>query len=250
MELDIMDVKFVFNIKYNDKLSGFKFERYLLERYLTELLKLFYEVEGLERRSQVNVDYYPHKHKKRLPTRKKEPIGVEHANSGYCYVNSSEGDTNIVIFREEEFYKVLVHELIHLYKIVPYDTEFDNLINSKYGLTTHIITNESLVELVALIYNCIIINILTGKNDMRNFSNLIFKEKAWSSYVLSNIFKHYGRSIKNWKENTNVFAYYYVKKELLDYVTNNYKSTRSIIIPNKNNSLRMTINDVTKFKIT
>lgn len=247
LKINVIDVEFVFTVKYNDSMVDYLLNDTLLTRYLEELIKLFYEVDGLERRRRVNIDYYPHKNKKRLPSQKNYTIGVQHVNSGYCYVNSGEYDTNIVIFRKEEFFKVLVHELIHLYKLVPNDNDFDNYINLKYKLDNYILTNESLVELNALLYNCIIIHKLTG----HDLQKLIIKEYKWSSSVLSNIIRYYG-SLNDWKENSNVFAYYYVKKFLLEYLMRKSKILRLDINSyfRKNNSLRMTINDVNNFKIT
>jgi len=247
LKIYIKDVEFVFDVRYNDKMSDYVLDKRLLIMYLEELIKLFYEVDGVERRRRVNIDYYPHKNRKKLPLKKNLTIGVEHVNSGYCYVNSGEQDTNIVIFRTEEFFKVLVHELIHLYKIVPNDNDFDNHINLKYKLNNYILTNESLVEINALIYNCIIIHKLTGKD----LNNLISKEYRWSSNVLSNILKYYG-SLNNWKENSNVFAYYYLKTLLLAFVMRKTKISQLYINNSfrKNNSLKMTINDVNIFKIT
>lgn len=246
LKINVIDVEFVFTIKYNDSMTDYLLDDILLTRYLEELIKMFYKV-GVERRGKVNIDYYPHKNRKRLPVKKNYVIGVEHVNSGYCYVNSGENDTNIVIFRKEEFFKVLVHELIHLYKLIPNDNDLDNYINLKYKLDNYILTNESLVELNALLYNCIIIHKLTNKD----LQKLIIKEYKWSSNVLSNIIRYYG-SLKNWKENSNVFAYYYVKKYLLEYLIKNSNFLRLDINTyfRKNISLRMTINDVNNFKIT
>jgi hypothetical protein len=45
-----------------------------------------------------------------------EKIGVDNMNSGFGYIDKLIfDDIDIVIYRKEDIYKVLVHEIIHLY---------------------------------------------------------------------------------------------------------------------------------------
>ena len=234
VKLKIQDVIFNIEVRYNDSID-YKFDKLLLKKYLTELIKLFYEIDGIRKLKQINILYYPLKDKKFIP-KKGEPIDVGNVNSGYCYINSNETETNIVIYRQEEFHKVLLHELIHLYDIIPFDINYDNYINTKYKLTNHINTNEALVELNALIFNCIIIHKLTNSN----LDDLLSKEVYWCKYLSNKLKKH----LNPWKENSNAFAYYILKYELFKNIYNNELTTI------KKRSLRMTINDIINFKTT
>ena len=93
-------------------------------------------------------------YKKILPKKKFTPKNI---NSGYCWGN------NIVIFRKEEVSKVLLHELIHYYKIegnINNSQKIQNFIKNTF-LTKDIINNktifvaEAFVETIANFWNIV-----------------------------------------------------------------------------------------------
>lgn len=63
-------------------------------------------------RESVDIVIMPLKHKKVLDTRKKTALGCAHVNGGV----TDKASQLIFVYRYEEMYKVLLHELIHLYK--------------------------------------------------------------------------------------------------------------------------------------
>ena len=65
----------------------------------------------------ITVYFFPLYKKPKLLPLKFKILGPEEVNSGYCILSN---DPYICIFRYEEMYKVLIHELIHIYRIDKY----------------------------------------------------------------------------------------------------------------------------------
>jgi hypothetical protein len=95
----------------NDVITFFKI--------IDSIKKLFGRVNGGN--SQI-IYYYPVREKKLFPKVKGSILGPDECNSGVSFLNALykddhkiEGGENgtITIFREEEHFKVLIHELIH-----------------------------------------------------------------------------------------------------------------------------------------
>jgi hypothetical protein len=63
--------------------------------------------------STLNIYIYMTEFKKRFPTKKGEAIDTEHANTGMSYHCSRNND--IVVYRKEEWFKVLIHESFHAF---------------------------------------------------------------------------------------------------------------------------------------
>lgn len=251
------NLKFNIFIKYYSKdtvdFDIIKFKRYfeLLYDELDHMIKY--------KRKVINVKYYQTFNKKYLPLDKYDKITCNNINSGLCYIYSSEKDINIIIHRKEEFFKVLIHELLHLYNIIPYDNnsyEYEKSQHLLYGHDLDINMNESLVELNALILNCIVIH----KISKIPFYNLIKREYIYSILTTKKLFNHF--EIKKfsdieikWKETTHAFSYFIIKTLLLSNILNDsidiinesdINNINDTFLINKNN-IRMTINDVDKF---
>tara|TARA_Y100000389_G_scaffold204475_1_gene257262 strand:+ start:2575 stop:3378 length:804 start_codon:yes stop_codon:yes gene_type:complete len=218
--------------------------------YLKELIPIIYNMTT-NRRNKVTIKYFQTKNKKLLP--KQKLLTENEVNSGLCYINSRDGDVNIEIYREEEFYKVLTHEMLHLYNVIPKDPQLEHYFRNRYNKLCYINTNESLVELNALIINSIIIHKLFGED----FNVLIEKEYQWSRNQRDKLKKFFGiesdmETNHKWKETTHAYSYFVTKTDLLDHILDNMNYVSAI---NKckyeyNLSLRMTINDAKNYKIT
>ena len=169
-------------------------------------------------RKRVNVVVY------NIPKRKVIPEGVgqycdaKHFNSGYCFLRSAETDTNIVIYRSEEFYKVLIHELLHLFDTFPFSVELQEFYQNKFTCVYRINVNESIVEMNALRINSeIMANRLSRHpndllKDEYRFSatqvkKLIFQQNTTFERVMRNDFV--------WRETTNAFSYFVLKHIML-----------------------------------
>jgi hypothetical protein len=166
----------------------------------------------------------------------------DNVNTGVSYKN------NIVIWREEEMLKVLIHELIHNYKLdFGYDyIRFKNVIkinkslnNIRHNDKNNIIINEAYTESMATIIFCVYFSVVF-KLDI---NNIIVKE-IWHSFIqTARILKYFGfNTIEEFTgeepsnamfvEKTNVFSYYVIKSILF------FKLCRTIRLfdsDNKNN---------------
>lgn len=167
-------------------------------------------------------------------------LGSKNVNSGFTIINS--GD--IYLYRKEEIVKVLIHELIHATKNDLSDNislKYSEKVKKIFGLD-NILVNESFTEFRATIMN-LLFNI--AYIDYYNNTDYIFK----LNFYLFNEIKHsiiqtlkimdHNRinnllSIKNYREKSNIFAYYVLKSILL-YNINIYLD--NIIIRNNSNDL-------------
>ena len=146
VKIDINGVLFIFQI-FQNKLDK-KFDegkcRKVLKEFL-EIIKIYPKID----RNKINIVVYDIPIKKQLPD-KKMFIEPKHINSGYCYPTSNINDTNIVIFRREEFYKVLIHELLHFFDIFPYNQDLQTVYANMFSSVPTININEAIVELYAI----------------------------------------------------------------------------------------------------
>lgn len=221
---------------------GGRVNKKLFTRYVAHLLDMIYEMTDV-RRNKVTILYYASLYKKVLPSVEGEVITSEHVNSGFSYPYSEENDLNIVIYRREEFYKVLVHEMLHYYQVIPEDKAFDEKLKRMYPfLKSTISINEAVVELNAMILNMRIIAVFT-KATHEERKQMLLKEINWSKERVETLYEHFG-DIEKWKEtDTHAFSYYFLKYVLLRAIT-----PKDMI--SQKHSLRMTINDIENIKLT
>ena len=238
-----------------------------LSRYLSELLPMLHALTP-HRRRHVTVEYFPLGKRKRLPAKRGASIDAGHVNSGFCYVHSrDDGDVNIVIYRREEFFKVLAHELIHLYDAIPRDINTTRTCQTAFAGATEQDVVEAQTELVAVVLNSLVIHRLSG----RSVRDLLSCEFAWCREVTTRLASHFGgpkdcskrsgcdlhRASSWWRSSTHSFWYYMLRCGLLT------RLGEELAIPNtKNldrcvhtrrinlNGLRMTINDIENVKLT
>ena len=218
----------------------------LLRKYLTQLL-MFFEKLG-KMKGTVNIEYYECDQKKYLP-KQDVNLSIEHINSGYCYIYSSENTTNIVIYRTEEFYKVLCHELIHLYHIIPFETNLESKF-SKLFKPFRVNLNEALVELNALYINTAIYSLLHKKDFIQCLKDEYIHSIHLSKRYLNLMETDWDGVIKNTCEKidtTNAFSYIILKTFFFIRI---FKDDLTIL--NETNQkecfgyFTMTKNDVTK----
>lgn len=172
-------------------------------------------------RNTITILYKESDFVKRLPSVKGKKLTKDHINSGLCYVNSKDGDLNIIIFRKDEFHKVLIHELIHLYHIVPFSKSVDDKWNMCYE-NIPINVNEALVELNALVINCIIVH---NHFKIDSLYKLIIEEYWWCLHKIKLLLHHFGifsldelYQTHKWKESTHAFSYIVIKTILFHEV--------------------------------
>lgn len=182
----------------------------------------------------VKINIYLSGHKKILPN-KYEIIDSSHVNT--AFTTSCQTETEINIFRQEEWFKTLIHETFHnmgmdfsangsehtnqlLYNIIPIETDFRlyetytecwaEIIHCLFVAYSHVKKSGS--SNIASVFNVIL-------NNQRRFA--VFQcEKVLQHYnmELSDLYKQNKVSIvrrANYNENTQVIAYYVLKMIVL-----------------------------------
>jgi len=180
--------------------------------------------------------------KKRLPENKSEVIGPVNANTGYTY--RCEKKNEIVIYRQEEWFKVLLHETIHAFGN-DFDKEEDDnsitVLRKIFSLPQeiNIRMSETYSEIWARIMNVAFqtyfknppsLESRTAKQFKKNFEMYLNLESVFSLYqcikildfmgvnykVLIDKSEHSRKMMRSfYRENTHVFAYYVLTSILL-----------------------------------
>lgn len=190
----------------------------ILSRFYT--LVNFFNNNGIVfNKQKFTLDYIPTKLKKCLPKIKNSILGPNEINSGLSYIYNN----HICIWREEEFYKVFLHELFHCIGFDRFLIESDNTctINRYYNVKKHINCNEGYNEFCALIYHCCFLKI---ENNSYNLCKLIHHNRLFTLLQIKKILNHYSTNniyiLKDneFKQNTSVFSYFILKGMYLFYI--------------------------------
>ena len=213
---------------YLFNIINLNFERYveyLDNRINIVRLLLFYMIKNSNKEcnNKLKIIIYLTEFEKVLPKEHDVIIGPENVNSGYSYVCIKSG--LIVIFRKEEWFKVLIHECIHSFGL-----EFSNMDLSEFNIEIRKIFNlkfdinifEAYTEFWAEILNigiiCYVNNIGNKKNYHKCIKNFIAIERFFSIFQAKKILKFYKLNYQDflnkvtlYKENSNVFSYYIIK---------------------------------------
>lgn len=187
----------------------------------------------------LNVYLYLTNTPKLFPDDTNESIDIDYVNTGFtfaCLPNNTPNE--IYVYREEEWFKVLIHETIHsfgmefstnesienyankriieMFQLPPNSTE------NEYGSGYNIF--ESYTEMTAEIVNILIYNFLYGGK----LSKLFEVEQKFScfqsaKFILRNFPEQSSRKLKfpTYKEKTNIFSYF-ILKSMLMFNINNY----------------------------
>ena len=172
----------------------------------------------------LNVFIYPTPFTKNLPTSPATIIGPEHINTAFTMACAKNGQ--IIIFREEEWFKVFIHETFHSYGLdfaTKDHGELKNVLRGIFPINSDFDVYEAYTETWARIINCAFssFNALgVDKNQNEFLSNLSFCLEIERMFALYQSIKmlgfmglRYGDIHKKengylYKENTHVFAYY------------------------------------------
>jgi len=213
IQKEINNLSINFSISWFDNIIYVKCDN--IKNIIKKIKLLIYFIEYIKYKNNIkqNVKIYL------LLTRLKkiypndwQNISVNNVNSGYCHND----DKYIFIWRLEEFCKVILHEVIHLFNLDDKDNKYC----------------EGITDFIAVQYYLIFISII--KNiDIKLLLELEMAFQRNQAYVLMNIYK---------KENNfplNTFSYYIIKYLLFLeknklIIDNNYKIIHT-------NSLRMTL---------
>lgn len=197
---------------------------------------------------------------KELPQNNITILDKEQINTGYTIVCSPTSE--IVIYRNEEWFKVFIHETLHNFGFDFSTTptkEFDKNISKLFPINTDLKIYESYCEAWARIINVCFCsyNILLNKNknEIKHFTNefvsycdfLLQIERVFSLYQVNKILNYNGINYEHiykndnisvttrnnlYKEKASVFSYFIVTSILLNDYTNFLKwcKTNNLII--------------------
>jgi hypothetical protein len=194
-------------------------------RCLRELVRVLnfyiYTLNKVARLPVVNITLYLTNLKKTFPSKDGVVLGEDNVNSGVTVFDGD--DRHIVIYRKEEIYKVLLHELIHAYQIDfhRYDPEVDAYFMKTFGIDVQapaknprnpLALFESYTETLAC-YGYVLTHTLfanDGTIPAGILEDAMRKELRHSVLVAAKVLRYGGL-----KENSHVFSYYIAKTALL-----------------------------------
>jgi len=176
--------------------------------------------------------------KKMLPNANGSPIDEEHANT--AFTTSCSPESSIYLFRDEEWFKVLIHESFHNLGL-----DFSSLTNHGaeiirdiFPVNSEVNLFETYCEMWAEMLNVLFVAYFNniGKSDsviLKEFEENIQFERRFSLFQCAKVLHFFGMdyhdlyekttdSIKirshKYKENTNVLSYYILKSILMFYL--------------------------------
>jgi hypothetical protein len=176
---------------------------------------------------------------KRLPPTRVHILDQIHVNTAFTY--SCQQKNEIVIYRKEEWFKVLIHETFHNLGLDfsnMNNVDCHNIIRSFFPVKSEVNLFEAYTEFWADVLNAMMVSFFSLKNkkDREEFLStafsLIYLEQCFGYFQMVKVLQFMGLRYENlyemntesqlmrenlYRENTNVFAYYVVKTILLSH---------------------------------
>jgi hypothetical protein len=140
--------------------------------------------------------------KRFMPSKKEEVIDAVNINGGYTYINKN----NIYIIREEDYEKVIIHELLHHNTLIHQeDWEAQNIKRLKEHFKIDknmlLIPNEAIIETFACILNTVYHSIETGTS----FNENLKRDQEHSVILAKKILDKQNGEL--WNEKTHSYCY-------------------------------------------
>ena len=199
---------------------------------ILKIIVILYEL-SLKKSEKLTIALFFDKNKKNMP--KKGKIGVINVNSALCELSTSKNTYGkILIWRKEEYLKVLIHELLHSmnydYNLI--NSNIDNIFKKKIALSNNYNIHEGWTEFITILLYYMIYCINSNKK-FKDFEKMIEYQTLYSLKQASMIYKY---SFKNeiFYENSNVFSYYIIKYCLLVNINYVFDKVDNIYVTNKN----------------
>ena len=213
--------------------------------YVNRILMWLYiltEYANKECSKQITIYFYFTTYEKILPVSNIDILDEIHVNT--AFTTTCPSNSEIVIFRKEEWFKVLIHETFHNFGLDFSDINNDlcvQEIRELFQVKSHVNLYESYAETWAEIINVSFCSFIELKNKnsiddfMYNFQEFMIYEMNYSYVQLVKVLDFMGMQYKDlcstnsksiimketlYKENTNVLAYYVIKCIIM----NNYQS--------------------------
>jgi hypothetical protein len=210
----------------------------------------------------ISIYIYMTNHKKLLPEIDHKPLDEIHANTAFtfaCPLTSNE----IYIFRNEEWFKVLIHESFHCFGLdfaLLSEEDAEKNMFSIFPVVCNLRFYETYTEIWAEIINVIFISVNSypckeNTIDIHRLSKIIenhlYNEQIFSLFQCSKVLHHLGLKYRElyettdnakriryerYKENTHVFSYYILKCIIMFH----YNDFIEWCVKNNNNSIQFT----------
>ena len=156
-----------------------------------------------------------------------------HVNTAYTW--SCKPNNKIIIFRHEEWFKVLIHESFHFFNFEDFNDNHEKQLKKCFPLSVPVYVGEAYGEFWARVLNCFYCAYFIDKEfsrktaTLRHFYRFMYIESMFSCYQAVKVLKHnnvryedlYSETKesaerrKMYKENTNVFCYYILTTVLM-----------------------------------
>lgn len=190
--------------------------------YISQIINFFKIMFKKDIYVKLNIFYG--KQKKILPVINNQLDNFSNKHNRFiCCDNVNSGmsikETIIVLWREEEFYKVLIHELIHFFDIDFYvDDNVYKKINAIFNKHINVIgfdrVNESYTEALAMLIHSAFFSVIVSNTKI---NKILSYEMLWTQFQVAKILNHYNcktfDDIYNaqLQQYTSVCSYYIVK---------------------------------------
>jgi len=235
-----VEVEVIYGLFKKSDMNNLRKVKKRIKKALRILRFLLFYVGSSNKVKKITLNLYLTNLKKILPRNQIKTLSENNCNSALTYACAEEGE--VLIFREEEWKKVLIHELFHSlcldFSGISYLTLKDRIkgllnVKSDYEIS------EAYSEFWATILNSCFISydILDDKEDYEQFGLYsefcVQFERIFSLFQLVKVLDYMGLRYKDlisnrkmanslksilYKEETNVLAYYIIKAVLLfDY---------------------------------
>jgi hypothetical protein len=173
--------------------------------------------------------------KKILPNKQRLPIEQEHANT--AFTTSCKKETEINIFREEEWFKVCIHETFHCMGLdfsEMNNSASDAMILKIFPLNADVRLYETYCEIWAETMNIMFISYLSSRNKnvekmIEKTEKFLYYERLFSLFQCVKVIRHFHltyddiinktkRANENYKEKTQILSYYILKCIYMFYI--------------------------------
>lgn len=186
-------------------------------------------------------------------SRSDKHLSSEHVNSGFT-IKYPDRSPLIFVYRQNEMCKVILHELLHAYQIHPchYPKIYDKELIKKYKINLRNVETlnifESYVEFIAILINSIVYD------HKFKTKNALEKETVQQIETAKQL-----KMYKPYSESTNVFAYVFLKTNLINHMDRILNETKTlhyciedirIIMPEKRMVLKKTKKKTFSSRIT
>jgi len=182
-----------------------------------------------------NINIYLHNSLKLFPKNKKNELTNYNINTAFTWSCNNSLHNEMNIYRQEEWFKVFIHECFHMFGLdfsyLPNLNIYNNILSRLFNTNIDFKFFESYTETWAIILNSLYIAYNTSYkvksihnwniNIIKKFLTIIQQERYFSLFQTCKILKYSNISLTNninninYTENTPIFSYFILKSMLL-----------------------------------